>query len=55
MNALRPEVRRQIPQPDFVINNHVNGEVLVSEGRLAGLNDLLDSFGVPVVRHGITT
>src|SRR5262249_39101586 len=49
--ALKPEVHKQIPQPDFVINNHVNGEVLVSQGKLAELNELLDSFGVPVVNH----
>ena len=43
--------RKQIPQPDFVINNHVNGEVLLSEGNRAAFMELVDSFRVPVVNH----
>jgi len=50
-DAIRPPARKQIPQPDFVINNHVNGEVVLSEGNLARLNELVESFGVPVVNH----
>ena len=50
-NAASPSVRKEIPQPDFVINNHVNGEALLSEGNLAGVNELIESFGVPVVNH----
>jgi tetratricopeptide (TPR) repeat protein/glutathione synthase/RimK-type ligase-like ATP-grasp enzyme len=49
--AVRPAVRKEIPQPDFVINNYVNAELLASEGRLAGLKELVESFGVPVVNH----
>lgn len=50
-DAAKPPARKQIPPPDFVINNHVNGEVLVSEGNLPGFIALVDSFGVPVVNH----
>jgi hypothetical protein len=50
-DAAGPSARKQIPQPDFVINNHVNGEVLLSERNLAGVIELVDSFGVPVVNH----
>jgi tetratricopeptide (TPR) repeat protein/glutathione synthase/RimK-type ligase-like ATP-grasp enzyme len=50
-DASRPSARSRIPQPDFVMNNHANGELLVSEGSLSGLIELVDSFGVPVVNH----
>jgi len=50
-DAIRPSARKQIPQPDFVINNHVNGELIVSEGKLAELKELVESFGVSVVNH----
>jgi len=50
-DALKPSARKQIPQPDFVINNHVNAEVVLSEGNLSGLIELVESFGVPVVNH----
>lgn len=50
-NATRPSARKQIPQPDFVINNCANGENVLSEGNLWGLSALVDSFGVPVVNH----
>lgn len=50
-DALKPEIRKQIPQPGFVLNNDANGQVLISEGRLPRLNELMDSFGVPVVNH----
>src|SRR6185437_5418682 len=46
-----PAARGQIPPPDFVLNNEVNGELLLSEGNLSGLIELVDSFGVPVVNH----
>lgn len=49
--ALRPSIRKEILQPHFVINNHINGEVLLSEGALAAINELVESFGVPVVNH----
>jgi len=49
--ATRRSARMQIPQPDFVINNNVNGEVVLSEGNLLGLIELFDSFGVPVINH----
>lgn len=42
---------KQIPQPDFVINNHANGEVVLAEGDLPALTELADRFGVPVVNH----
>ncbi len=44
-------LRSRIPKPDFVINNHVNGELALSEGNLPGFIELVDSFGVPVVNH----
>jgi glutathione synthase/RimK-type ligase-like ATP-grasp enzyme len=50
-DATRPSARKHIPPPDFVINNHVNGETVLAEGSLAGLIELVDSFGVPVVNH----
>jgi glutathione synthase/RimK-type ligase-like ATP-grasp enzyme len=50
-DATNPSARKQIPQPDFVINNDANGEVVLSEGNLFGLTELVDSFGVPVVNH----
>ena len=43
--------REQIPQPDFVLNNCVNGEAILARGSLPGLTKLVDSFGVPVVNH----
>ncbi len=43
--------RKQIPQPDFIVNNHVNGEMIVADGSMAGLKELLESFRVPVVNH----
>ena len=49
--AGRQIVRKQIPQPDFVINNHVNAEMLLSGGNLSGIIELVESFSVPVVNH----
>ncbi len=49
--ATRPSARKQIPRPDFVINNNANGENVLSGGNLFGLIELVDSFGVPVVNH----
>ena len=46
-----PPARTKIPQPDLVINNRVNGELILSEGNLLEITDLVDSFGVPVVNH----
>jgi len=50
-DASQPSARNQIPQPDLVINNHANGELVLAGGNLAGLIGLFDSFGVPVVNH----
>jgi tetratricopeptide (TPR) repeat protein len=50
-NADRPSARKQIPQPDFVINNFTNGDLILSGGNQLGLTELVDSFGVPVVNH----
>jgi len=50
-DATDPSARKQIPQPVIVINNHANGELLLSGGSLSGLIRLVDSFGVPVVNH----
>jgi glutathione synthase/RimK-type ligase-like ATP-grasp enzyme len=50
-DASRLTTRNQIPHADFVINNHVNGEALLSEGNLQELNDFVNSFGVPIVNH----
>lgn len=49
--AGRQSVRKQIPKPDFVINNHVNAEAVLSGGNLSGIIELVESFGVPVVNH----
>ena len=49
--ATKPSARKQIPQPDLVINNYANGEVVLAEGNLSGFIELVDSFGVPVVNH----
>jgi len=50
-DAARRSARNQIPRPDFVINNNVNGEVVLAGGNLLGLIALIDSLGVPVVNH----
>jgi tetratricopeptide (TPR) repeat protein len=50
-DATRRSARKQIPQPDFVINNNANGELVLSGGNLLGLIELVESFGVPVVNH----
>ena len=50
-NAMRPSARRQIPRPDLVINNCANGELLLSQGNLSGLVELVDSLDAPVVNH----
>jgi len=42
---------KQIPPPAFVINNCVNGELILSSGKLSELVAFVDSFGVPVVNH----
>jgi tetratricopeptide (TPR) repeat protein len=46
-----PAARQRIPPPDFVINNHVNGEVLVSERKLEELTQFIESFQAPIVNH----
>ncbi len=50
-DACEPGSRKQIPQPDVVINNIANGEVILTKGNLPVLTALVDSFGVPVVNH----
>ncbi len=50
-DVMKPSARNRIPQPDFVINNHANGELIHIKGDLSGLIELVDSFGVPVVNH----
>jgi tetratricopeptide (TPR) repeat protein len=50
-DAASRSARKQIPQPDFVINNNANGEAVISGGNLLGLIEAVDSFGVPVVNH----
>lgn len=50
-DAANLSARNQIPPPDFIINSHINGEVIVAEGSMKALNELVDSFGVPVVNH----
>lgn len=49
--AIKPSARKKIPQPDLIINNFTNGEVLLSSGSLPGLLEFVDSFVVPVVNH----
>jgi tetratricopeptide (TPR) repeat protein len=50
-DALTPALRAQIPRPHLVLNNFTNAEVLLSNGHLKNLIDLVDSFGVPVLNH----
>ena len=50
-DAIRDSARSQIPQPDFVINNCANGELILSGGDLWCLSAVIDSFRVPVVNH----
>jgi tetratricopeptide (TPR) repeat protein len=50
-NATTASARKKIPRPDLVMNNVANGERLLSLGKLAGLSELADSFGRPVVNH----
>ena len=50
-NAIQPSTRKQIPQPDLVINNIANGQLILLGGNLSGLNEMVESFGVPVVNH----
>jgi Flp pilus assembly protein TadD len=49
--AVRPSTRTKILKPDFVINNCVDAELLLSQGILPGLTEFVGSFGVPVVNH----
>lgn len=50
-SAGAPLTRNQIPQPDFIINNHVNGDVLLAEGNLEAVARFVESFAVPIVNH----
>ncbi|MGZ4972020.1 MAG: tetratricopeptide repeat protein [Limisphaerales bacterium] len=50
-NGIQASIRSKISKSDFVLNNHVNGELLLSDGTLWGLTEFVDSFGVPVVNH----
>ena len=50
-DATKSSVRKQIPSPDFVINNVANGELVLTGGNLPDLIALIDGFGVPVVNH----
>jgi tetratricopeptide (TPR) repeat protein len=47
----RPAAREKIPQPDVIINNCANGELVLSKGTVPALAKFIDSFGVPVVNH----
>jgi hypothetical protein len=50
-HAILPSSRTKIPKPEFVINNYVDAELLLSEENFAALTEFVDSFGVPVVNH----
>ncbi|MDB6059450.1 MAG: hypothetical protein JWO95_3294 [Verrucomicrobiales bacterium] len=50
-DSIQPSTRTKIPKPDFIINNHVDAELLASLGQLPALTEFIDSFGVPVVNH----
>ena len=50
-DATKSSVRKQIPPPDFVINNVANGELVLTGGKYPDLVALMDGFGVPVVNH----
>jgi len=49
--ATLPGASEKIPQPDVIINNCANGELVLSEGKLSSLSTLMDGFGVPVINH----
>ena len=49
--AINRSIRKQIPQPDIVLNNIANGERVLSRGKLPDLIEAADSFGVPVINH----
>jgi glutathione synthase/RimK-type ligase-like ATP-grasp enzyme len=49
--ATNRSVRKQIPQPDIVINNIANGERFLAVGILSALIESVDCFGMPVVNH----
>lgn len=49
--AEMPNARKHISQPDLVINNYVNGELILSRGILPALSELVDGFAAPVVNH----
>ncbi len=49
--ATSPSARKLIPQPDIILSNCVNGELLLSNGKLPDLSEVIDSFGIPVVNH----
>ena len=49
--ATRPSARKQIPQPDAIINNCANGALLLSGGNMADLVAMIEGFGVPIVNH----
>jgi tetratricopeptide (TPR) repeat protein len=53
--ATNRSVRKQIPQPDIVINNFANGERILAMGKLSGLVESVESFRVPVVNHPTKT
>ena len=48
---VRAATRQQIPQPNLVLNNHANGELVLATDNLSGFIETVDSFGVPVVNH----
>lgn len=49
--AARPSARKQIPRPDLLVNNCANGDLILAEGSLSGLTELVDDFGAPVINH----
>lgn len=43
--------RKQIPPPNFIINNNANGESLLATDGLSEFIAATESFGVPIVNH----
>jgi len=49
--AMRPSSRKQVPQPDAILNNCTNGALIYENGNLHELGEFLESFGVPIMNH----
>lgn len=50
-NPVARAIARNIPQPDLIINNYSNAEIIRSRGDLEAEAEFADSYGVPVINH----